>query len=777
MERYQNGTKIIVSVILDVLIAVSFVFFVVMQVMLPKENKMGVDLYNVYEEKWEYVKKDGARESISLPIQLDCEQGEWAVLETQLPKDLKETCLGLRSLQQDLKVYVGDELRKEYSTIETQLFGKTSTITYVWVELDREDAGKTMRVEFMSDSFYSGYMEEILCGDKWDIVNYLFSRHGASALMAVFLFLIGSTIMIAYQSVIPIFRFGGNKEMFSLGNLVVLASTWLIVESKLRQFFFPNSTVAMYMGFFVMMLLPYAFLNYLNHVQKRRYEKLYLFIMIWSIINFMLCTGLQIAGVKDFFETMTSSHILLAVTIIAMFVTIINDIKKRYVIEYRSVAIAFAGVILAGAIEIALTHIVNAKLNGVPLCISVLGIVGAAGVKVGKEVTAIESEKQTAIAARKSQALFLANMSHEIRTPINTILGMNEMVLREGENEEILTYADHIKRSGHMLLGLVNEILDFSKVEAGKLEIVPVDYSLPTMIKDVREDMKNRAKEKELTFLTEIEEGLPAGLRGDELRVKQILNNLLSNAIKYTKQGSVTLSVKGIAEEEAFQLYISVKDTGIGIKEEDISHLFDSFQRLELEKNRHIQGTGLGLCITKQLAEAMGGLIKVSSVYGEGTCFEVMIPQEIVSMEESQEMATQRQRIKDGDFTAPDAIVLAVDDNKLNLAVLKALLKRSQVQLELVDSGQQALVKTREKKYDLILMDHMMPEMDGIETLHLIREESENQNKDTKVIALTANAIYGAEQEYRKEGFDDYISKPIDPENLEYILEKYLTKQ
>ena len=774
MRKEQTKLTKFIQILLGVLVVASFAFFAIAQMVLPAENQHGTALRSVYEGTWEQVKEDGSRVQVSVPGQMECAQGEWVTLETRLPQQMENTWLCLRSLQQDVKVYIEDELRTEYSTIESQLFGKTSTITYVWVDLTDEDAGKLMRVEFMSDSFYSGYMEEILCGEKWDIGTYLVERYGASALMAAFLFLLGLTVVIACQPLVPLLKIQGKEEMFYLGMTVVIASTWLLVESKLRQFFFPNSTVAMYMGFFMIMLLPYTFLGYLNHVQKRRYEKVYTFIMIWETINFIVCTGLQVCNIKDFFETMSSSHIVLGATIVEAFVTIILDIKKGYAKEYRAVAIGFCGMILAGIVEIALSYTVNAKLNGVPLCISLIGLVCAAGVKVGKEMTLIESEKQTALAARSAQALFLANMSHEIRTPINTILGMNEMVLRENQDKAINGYAKHIKRAGQMLLGLINEILDFSKIEAGKLEIIPVEYSLMTMIGDEQKIMEERAREKGLAFCIDIAPDLPAILKGDELRVKQIMNNLLSNAVKYTQKGSVTLAVKRGGEQDCFELLLSVTDTGIGIKEEDIPHLFDSFQRLEMEKNRHIQGTGLGLCITKQLVEAMGGTITVSSVYGSGTCFEVVLPQEIISetATESQDSSTENDT---GElFCAPWAQLLAVDDNRVNLAVLKALLKRTEVQLDLAMSGKQALELTKKKKYDLILMDHMMPEMDGIETFHMLRKDKDNMNRETRVIALTANAIHGAEQEYIKEGFDNYLSKPVDPEKLETMLKKYL---
>jgi CheY-like chemotaxis protein/anti-sigma regulatory factor (Ser/Thr protein kinase) len=366
-------------------------------------------------------------------------------------------------------------------------------------------------------------------------------------------------------------------------------------------------------------------------------------------------------------------------------------------------------------------------------------------------------------------------MSHEIRTPINTVLGMNEMILRQSEDKEISGYARHIKGAGKMLVGLIDEILDFSKIEAGKLEIASVEYSLPALLTDAQTAVASRVEEKGLTLLLQTQKELPAVLKGDELRMKQILNNLLSNAVKYTESGSVTLGTAGeVCGENRIMLRLWVEDTGMGIKKEDIPHLFDSFQRLELEKNRHIQGTGLGLCITKQLVDAMGGTIEVSGEYGEGTRFDVCIPQEIISWEEAEQVGASVNEEKAEQFCAPEAEILAVDDNRVNLAVLKGLLKRTQVHLDLAMSGTQALERTREKKYDLILMDHMMPEMDGIETLAALRKEKENPNRETKVIALTANAIQGAEEEYRKEGFDDYLSKPVDPDKLEELLRKHL---
>ena len=396
-----------------------------------------------------------------------------------------------------------------------------------------------------------------------------------------------------------------------------------------------------------------------------------------------------------------------------------------------------------------------------------------------EELLQAEKEKHMALAASESKSKFLANMSHEIRTPINTVIGMNEMILRESKDETINEYALNVKSASQMLLGLVNDILDFSKIEAGKIQLVEDDYHISSVIKDTILNNEERLSNKDLLLNLDIDEGLPKVLCGDELRIKQILNNLLSNAAKYTERGSVTLTVKGIREEDTFNLFIAVKDTGIGIKQEDIEQLFDSFQRLELKKNRSIEGSGLGLNITNQLVQIMNGTIDVESEYGKGSCFTVRIPQKIVDDTPlgkfNQSWGEEDFADKDEDYLyAPKASVLAVDDNSMNLKVIKALLRRSEVKLDLAESGTECFKLSRLKKYDIILMDHMMPEPDGIQTLHMIREDRDNINRDTKMIVFTANAIEGCKEQYLEEGFVDYLSKPVKVEALEKVLKRHL---
>ena len=389
--------------------------------------------------------------------------------------------------------------------------------------------------------------------------------------------------------------------------------------------------------------------------------------------------------------------------------------------------------------------------------------------------------KEDAERANEAKSSFLARMSHEIRTPINAVLGMNEMILREAESDSIREYATNIHSAGKVLLSIINDILDLSKIDSGKMELIETDYNMGNMLLDIENMISMRAEEKGLNFQITTEANMPKMLHGDETRIKQCITNLLTNSVKYTHEGSVTLQVDFVDNNDGtINLWISVSDTGIGIKEKDLYMLFDPFIRLDMRKNRTIQGTGLGLSITKRLLEMMGGNLTVESIYGKGSTFSFVIPQKVVGKEllgdykktvDAVDMTdAHEQRM----FVAPKAQILAVDDTRVNITVVKGLLKRLKVQFDSALSGQECLNKVKEKHYDIILLDHMMPEMDGIETLHNMQQMEEYIQNKPVVIALTANAIVGAKEEYLKEGFADYLSKPIDSKQLEEMIRQYL---
>ena len=442
--------------------------------------------------------------------------------------------------------------------------------------------------------------------------------------------------------------------------------------------------------------------------------------------------------------------------------------------------IVMSGYVEWDAVAVGLDYIYTAML--VIFFIVLLGLLFAVRyVMKSRETKNLAREKELADSANRAKSEFLSNMSHEIRTPINAIMGMDEMILRESRDKNIIEYAENLQNAARNLLGLVNDILDFSKIEAGKMDIIPVEYPVGSLLNDLVNMSQARAEKKGLELVVNASPSIPSVLFGDEIRIKQIITNILTNAVKYTERGTVTLNVtaREIDAENVF-LCVSVSDTGIGIKPEDIKKLFSAFERIEEKRNRTIEGTGLGMNITQRLLNLMGTELHVESVYGEGSTFAFEIPQKIINAEpigdfqEAYRRSLAKHQQYHVSFTAPDAKILVVDDTVMNLTVVKGLLKQTKIQIDTALNGEECLEMILKKRYDIIFLDHRMPGMDGIETLKRMMILPNNPNEDTPVISLTANAISGAREKYIAAGFHDYLTKPINSVQLENLIVKYL---
>ena len=396
--------------------------------------------------------------------------------------------------------------------------------------------------------------------------------------------------------------------------------------------------------------------------------------------------------------------------------------------------------------------------------------------KSSYERKVLELEKDAANASNKAKSNFLANMSHEIRTPMNAIIGMDEMILREAKDTKIRKYATDIQSAGRTLLSIINDILDLSKIESGKMELIPVEYDFSSVLNDIVNMTMKKAEDKGLKYNLDVEPGIPSVLYGDEIRIRQIILNIVNNGIKYTEHGEINIHIA--FDRAKSKLICHVADTGMGIKTEDLEKLFSSFQRLDETKNRNIEGTGLGLNITKQLIDMMGGNIYVESEYGKGSVFKAEVIQKVVddtpinNYNEHLKNAQIEKEIFKPKLIAPTARILIVDDNEMNLEVISELMKETRIQITTASSGSECLDILKGNTFDLILLDQMMPGLSGIQTLEKMRDD--HIADGTPVVVLTADAIVGARDSYIKEGFSDYLSKPVMYSELENILFKYI---
>lgn len=591
-----------------------------------------------------------------------------------------------------------------------------------------------------------------------------------------------------------------------LANLLDIISAITISYSKNVPIWLNRAINVCYFYSDVLLLLQY--MRYIRTFIYKGMGKINLIVnkVLFFAYTLLLMINLFVGIVFDFDNDGKYVHGPLYYSVYALsFYFIINSLylgfkNKRNITSRQFVSIIFFTFveIIGSAIQILIlpTVLINIFAGSVAMIVIMLGLetpdfrrleiameqLRASSEMLAKSKAEAEQAKEEAENANQAKSTFLASMSHEIRTPINGVLGMNAIIMKETNDPKILEYSKSIDSAGNGLLSIINDILDISKIEAGKMEIVPVEYELSNVLSTCYNMVFMRATDKNLELLFENNPTIPNRLVGDEVRIRQIIVNLLTNAIKYTEKGMVFLTADWEQlDDENMMLIISVKDTGIGIKKDDLDKLFDSFTRLDSVKNRNIEGTGLGLQITRQFIDMMGGTIEVSSVYGKGSEFEAKIPQRIASDEKelgefttySHVVTEEADLHKVDKFKCPDGRILVVDDVEMNIKVIRGLLKDTELKIDSATSGKDCLDMIRQHKYDVIFLDHLMPEMDGVETLNKMMN-IEVYDQSTPVVMLTANAFTGAKDNYVKKGFTDYLSKPVKEDELRNALRNYL---
>jgi len=744
-----------------------------------------IDRYDGLDSDVSDYNSSNLQSEATLPVSIPVKGSGHVILHKPLEgKITADTYLCLLN-RWDIDIYVGDEIRYSFSQDVDEINGGYVKSHYILVPIYTRDAGSEVRiVRNYHDSDATVEFNTIYYGTRSGIFYLLIERFGPQFFSACSLLIISIMIIIAGFILLIIYR--RKMPLIILGFGSALAALWFIFDSFLYQVLFNNYFVDGPMEYLLIMVFPYYYIRYLNYEQKRRYEKYYMILCAIITLNCVIMSILHFSGIRSFENNLIFTSLNILILGLTFVFTIIIDVISKDVQDYPIVAIGFSLVVLFGIIQII---VLNMETDNHDALILLLGmhmllVCGVANTIMRLRHIEDVSRRQKHISELKSN--FLANMSHEIRTPVNAILGMNEMILHESTEDEIKGYSGNIKAAGDTLLDIINDILDFSKIESGKMVLVNEDYKLADMLVNLYNMISIKALDKDLTFKVELDPTIPGIYHGDDKKLQQVLINLLNNAVKYTSKGSVTfrISINKAKNEEMNEagksiLHFEVADTGIGIREEDMDKLFETFERIDLKKNRSIEGTGLGLSISNNLVKLMGGTLTVESKYSEGSVFIIDIPQDCKSDTEIGEF-DRLLNVKSKDdktsvnFTAPDANIMVVDDVKMNIRVIKGLVKRHNIRVTEVLSGPECINNYADSNVDMILLDHMMPEMDGIETLHLLREQNESM---CPVVVLTANAISGMREMYLSEGFDDYLSKPTKPADLDEILLKYLPRE
>lgn len=747
-----------------------------------KRPSMLDSTFQHFDKGWVRVLDDGLYEPINeVPGKFDIPLGEPITFENVLPDNIKDGYVFKSKTARNLIVKVGDEIRKVVDVDINQLPGGVVKNINFYVNLYPEDSGKTINLYKYKFDRDNGTIYECYIGNPYAITRYEIKQDGNHFILT--LILVVFSLILTFCGT---FYFLINKRKLPVTQLalgVFMVSAWLLFDSDLFQIVFEHYFIDGLMSYFCTLLLSFPFLVYFDYLTEKRYSKIFKITQITNLFVAVLFTVLHITKIRSFGRNLLLIDLCVMAFLLVCFVILMYDYFYKKNKGYRFFMLGICCFMFFGVLEVFFLNFDELRTDGEFTLAGLYLMMTMGIIQQVSELNKAEREKNFAIKANESKSMFLANMSHEIRTPINSIIGMNEMILRESDDPKITEYAGYIKKSGNNLLGLVNDILDISKIEAGKMEINEAEYQLKEFLTDIISTLKERCASKNLQCNINISPMLCRTLLGDEVHNRQIVLNIISNAVKYTEKGCVSfgVSMEDTDVKDVCMLKFVVKDTGIGIKEENIEKLFDSFTRLDANKTSSIEGTGLGLNIVKKLLDLMNGSVEVESLYGSGSVFTVYIPQNIIderpigNILDPSNTKTVNNYYKES-FTAPDARILVVDDNSMNLMIVKKLLERTLIQIDTVTTGKECLYYARETKYDLILMDHMMPNMDGIEVLHALRSDDKSLSKDVNVIVLTANAISGMKEMYLNEGFTDYLSKPIEPALLEKTVKEYINQ-
>lgn len=789
MKKYQH--LIFIAVLVAVLL------FCMIPIFVFEIKDMTIAQGQVYDfnDGWELTRPDGTKIQIDrLPYNEKSNPGEVYTLS----KTIDALCAGktLRFLSADktLSVSLDGNVIYEFGVSDVRMFGHTPGSITNFVNIP-DDIGSG-RLEISMASPYADYASnicDIVIGDA-DVLELTLIKDNLFNYFICMIILFSALLLI----ILEIIEFVSTKEFTGtiyLGEICLFGAVYHAIETKSLNIFYGNQTLySIFVFIFIMTVPSFLCLYYIcniNEKYKKRFE-INFFLCVLNICFQLIAQGLDLA---DFMVIAPISHVIIAITVINVDVAIVQSVlEERKLMGYVNYSqifelIGITSILVGSFVDIIRFYVTPVGDMGkygrlgmlifsiITLTIHIHGISQRYIDQVNENMRLMEEHLREAKRASMSKSSFLANMSHEIRTPMNSITGFAEILLKQDLNDLQSEYVENIRESSYNLLSIINDILDISKIESGKIEIVESEFDVAKMLKSVCNQIKALAEKKGLVFKTDISSDIPKILFGDEIRIREILINILNNAVKYTNEGSVTLTVNLENKfDDIANLIIKSTDTGIGISDEGKSIIFHAFEQVDKKKNHGIEGTGLGLSIVRSYIELMHGSVDVESTVGEGSTFTIMIPLGVRSDESIGEFEYElerREKIKSriSDIKIDNKKALVVDDSIVNLKVIGKTLEHYGIEVRTANNAKKGIELCKENSFNYIFMDQMMPVMDGVEAMHIIRQLSGYEmGSRNKIYVLTANAIKGVEEELLAEGFDAYLKKPIEFDKLEKLL-------
>lgn len=749
-----------------------------------------------FNDGWTLERPDGTKVEIeSLPYIEQSKAGQVYVLSKKLSQEDAGKTLRFLSADKNLSISLSGKIIYEFGVADQRMFGHTPGSITNFVDIPKTIGDGMLYVSMVSP--YDGYATNIcpiVIGDN-DVLELGLIKDNLFNYFVCMIILFSALLLMVIEVIELI-----SKQRFTgkiyLGCICLFGAVYHAIETKTLNIFYGNQTLYSILVFIVIMVLPaFLCLYYLCNVDEIRFKRRFEINFFICVVNICIQLAVQTLDIADFMSIAFMSHVIIGITVINVDVSILQMIQEKRKEEGKiDLPLVFEMVGVTSILIGSLVDIIRFYVSPV----GDMGRYGRIGMLIFSVITLaihirmisvryleqveenmllMEKHLREAEEANRAKSLFLANMSHEIRTPMNSIVGFSEILLKQDLSNQQKDYVENIRESSYNLLSIINDILDISKIESGKIEIVEDKFNSAELIKSVCMPIKALADKKGLEFITNIDADIPSELFGDSVRIREIIMNILSNSIKYTNEGSVTFTVHLRKTIDGLSnLIMKCEDTGIGISKENIGLIFHAFEQADKKKNHGIEGTGLGLAIVRNYVELMHGSVEVESEVGKGSTFTVMIPLRIINESSMGEISLERtSEIKSriSDLKIENKKALVVDDSIVNLKVISRTLEHYGIEVDTANSGQKGIDACKQEKYDFVFMDQMMPVMDGVEAMHIIRMiPGYEEGGASHIYVLTANAIKGVEEELLAEGFDEYLKKPIEFEKLEDVLRK-----